>query len=50
MDMTKIFNVEDMLYAVIWKLVCNAINDDIPISERKAYILNIVEAIIDKWV
>jgi len=48
--MTKIFNVEDMVYASVWKLMCNAIDDEVPAEKRKEYILNEVEKQISKWV
>lgn len=50
MVMTKIFNVEDMVYASVWKLMCDAIEKDIPRGQRKEYILNEVEKHINKWV
>jgi hypothetical protein len=34
MDMTKIFDIEDMLYASIWKVYCQAIDNNIP-NEKK---------------
>ena len=50
MNMTKIFNVEDMVYASVWKLMCNAIDDEVPVEKRKEYILAEVEKQISKWV
>ena len=50
MDMTKIFNVEDMVYVSVWKLMCNAIDGKVPTEERKGYILAEVEKQISKWI
>ncbi len=50
MDMTRIFDIDDMIHAVIWKLTCNAIDNKVLNKERKEYINNILDRHIDNWV
>lgn len=50
MDMTRIFDIDDMIHAVIWKLTCNAIDDKTPNKERREYINKILDRHIDNWV
>ena len=51
MNMTNIFDIEDMVYAVVWKLICNTHGkeDIIPRDKRREYIHEIIDREIDKW-
>ena len=50
MDMTRIFEIDYMINAVIWKLTCEAIDNKISNKDRRAYINKIINRHIDKWV
>lgn len=50
MDMVKIFNIDDMVYATVWKLMCDAIYKDVPKDKRKEYILEALDKQINKWI
>lgn len=48
-DLLKVFKIEDMLDAVVWKLMCNAIDKGIEKEKRREYIYCNVDRFIKKW-
>lgn len=49
MDMTKIFKPEDMVFAAVWKLLCESDGVGIPREKRRDYIMQIVNTELNKW-
>jgi hypothetical protein len=49
MDMTSIFTPEDMIYAAVWKLICESDKYNIPRENRHAYVIQKVDMELNKW-
>lgn len=49
MNMSKVFDLENIIYATVWNLVVKAIDNNIPNNERRKYIHDIIDKNIDLW-
>ena len=44
------FGIDDVMYEITHKLVCEAIEKDIEPEERRKYIYDKIDKVLDRWV
>lgn len=49
-DMIKVIGLDNLLYAIIHALICKCIDNNIPREERRQYVMDIIDAEINKWI